>query len=432
MKNSMQKIIFLIILMVVISSNMATAQDNDALIKACATGNIAEVKSLVEKGADVNYKNATLTTAIFFPDVVQYLVEKGAKVNVGNYPPLVLACLYGSSESIKILLDAGADPNLPATPIKKVTNYGMTHLVTETNCLDCMKMMIAKGAKMDILNTISGANLLSDFGTSGRSKKARTEFTKVKAKSLVDYGMTIPDWYLNPDESKMGTPDEIVKLLVSSGVNINAVNKLKLTPLQDALVVIPSIVQPEVILAMINNGSNVNVESVLWGKPLLIAAGNGQVDVMDALIAKGANINDEFSVMDAATGQGLKGITLLMWAAVNDHLEAVKFLIAKGINLKESAYGLSVNMKTKCATKVEGKNAMYYAIESGNIEIVNALLETGAYWGKALTIIQKKQKQDIGALTITTCFSGSGYIPSFYAKACGFPEIQKLLKAKLI
>ena len=55
-----------------------------------------------------------ILASIFYADVVQYLVEKGAKVNVSAYPPLVMACLYGSPEVIKALLDGGADPNKPA------------------------------------------------------------------------------------------------------------------------------------------------------------------------------------------------------------------------------------------------------------------------------------------------------------------------------
>src|SRR4051812_26216992 len=92
----------------------ATADQNEDLVKACQAGNLAEVKAQVEKGADVNYKGGTpINSAVFYADVVQYLLEKGAKANEGDNNALVTACVYGSPQVIKLLLDAGADPNKP-------------------------------------------------------------------------------------------------------------------------------------------------------------------------------------------------------------------------------------------------------------------------------------------------------------------------------
>jgi ankyrin repeat protein len=449
----------------------AKADLNADLLKACSAGNLAEVKSLVDKGADVNYAGATATpisSSLMFADVLKFLIEKGAKLAEDN-SPLVTACNYGSPEVIKVLLDAGADPNKPlVTDISKsiqkmvddekakgkaankamikawegmvetmkktpVTTYALTQLVTMTNCLDCMKMLVDKGCKTDYKSVITGGNLLHEFATSGRSKKVRAESNKtVMAPALEKYGMTIPDWYKNPDESKMASPDDIAKFLVSKGVDINAKNTLNNAPLMEALVLPASVVQEEVVVALLNNGADVKIESILYGKPMLIAAGLGSIPIMDALLSKGAKINDEFSVDDKTTGQQLKGVTLLMWACSNDHLDAVKYLISKGVDLKEEAHGRAMNMKTKCVTKVEGKHAMYFAIETGNIEIVKALLDAAGGWTKALLIQQMKQESDFGAFTVTKCFDIGAYIPSKYAKMLGFEEIQKLLKSKLI
>jgi ankyrin repeat protein len=445
------------------------ADQNDDLIKACLAGNITEVKSLVEKGANVNYANASGTAiqaSLMQPEILQYLIGKGARQAEDN-SPLVLACTYGNAEVIKILLDAGADPNKPLVTdasksiqkliddekakgkaanktliktwegmvesMKKtpVTSYAATNLVTQTNCLDCMKLLADKGGKFDNKNVITGGNLLHEFAFSGRSKKARAESLITVMKPAIEkYGMAVPAWY--GDESKMASPDEIVKFLVSKGVDMNALNSLTNSPLMDALTVPPSVFQDEVVIALINNGANVKIESILYGKPMLIAAGLGSIPVMEALLAKGANINDEFKVDDATTGQQLKGVTLLMWACAADHLEMVKWLIKNGVDLKEEAHGRSLNRKTNCVTKVGGKHAMYFAIESGNIEIVKALLDAAGGWTKALVIQQMKQEQNIGMLTMTKCFDIGAYIPSKYAKTLGYEEIQKLLKSKLI
>jgi ankyrin repeat protein len=442
---------------------------NDDLIKACMAGNLAEVKALVEKGADVNYSNASgvpLTASGMHGDVTKYLLEKGAKLPADN-SALVNACTYGSPEVIKALLDAGSDPNKPLVTdasksiqklvddekakgkdanktliktwegmvesMKKtpVTTYGMTSLVTLTNCVECMQMMADKGAKFDMKNAITGGNLLHEFAFSGRTKKARAEYNKtVMAPAIEKWGVTVPAWY--KDESKMGSPEEIAKFLVSKGVDINAINSLKNAPLMDALTVPASVFQYEVAIALINNGANVKIESILYGKPMLIAAGLGNIPVMEALIAKGANINDEFKMDDPTTGQQLKGVTLLMWACANEHLDMVKWLIKNGVDLKEEAHGRSLNRKTNCVTKVEGKHAMYFAIETGKIEFVQTLLDAAGGWTKALVIQQMKQETDIGMLKITKCFDIGAYIPSKYAKTLGFEDIQKLLKSKLI
>jgi ankyrin repeat protein len=62
-------------------------EEYTSLHDAVLYGNLADVKYLVEKGADVNAKNEDSTTPLFSAagsgdlEVVKYLVEKGADVN---------------------------------------------------------------------------------------------------------------------------------------------------------------------------------------------------------------------------------------------------------------------------------------------------------------------------------------------------------------
>ena len=91
------------------------AQDNDALVKACTAGDLPGVKTNVEGGANVNYKNAggatPISSAYMWPNVTEYLLGKGADANGGDYPALVNASGFYSLEVMKLLLKAGADPN---------------------------------------------------------------------------------------------------------------------------------------------------------------------------------------------------------------------------------------------------------------------------------------------------------------------------------
>lgn len=456
------------------SLSVTSVLGNDELLKACAEGKLDVVKSLVEKGADVNYANGqgatALASAVFWPEIVQYLVDKGARANDGAFPALVHASGKGSYQVMQILLNAGADPNkagevnvaaamekmvadekakgkgankilikayegqiekLKATPNKI---YAISSVVTSSNCKECLELLIEKGAKTDNLNFITKGNLLDEYANSGMTPAERVEGNKFNAPYFEKAGVVIPDWYKNPDPAKMGTAEDFVKILVKAGVNINLKNTLGDTPLLTALGY-PTRPKTEIALALVTNGADVNVENIRNGHALIQAAATGSVPLLDAMISKGANLNAEFKVDDDKTGQRLKGITPLMWAAKNGHLEAVKYLVGKDAGLNETAHGTAFNVKTGCLTTVKDKTPLFFAIESGNLEIIKFLVEgTKKYWGQIMTIDQWKQRseQDAGLVTIvkTSCYKDGAYLPSNYAKEMGFMEIKDYLKGK--
>jgi uncharacterized protein len=95
-----------------------------------------------------------------------------------------------------------------------------------------------------------------------------------------------------------------------------------------------------------------------YGEPsrltLIKAAGDGDLEMVKSLIAKGANVN----------AKDEDGETALMGAAEKGHLEIVKLLLGKGAK---------VNAKNE-----EGVTALMGAAEKGYLEIVRLLLDKGA------------------------------------------------------
>jgi anti-sigma-K factor RskA len=83
--------IFLLSLFLAATGAAQTASLNDELLAAARKSDAAAVKALLAKGADVNAKSPYGATPLFF------------------------ACDRGSAEVVKILLDAGADPNIRDT-----------------------------------------------------------------------------------------------------------------------------------------------------------------------------------------------------------------------------------------------------------------------------------------------------------------------------
>ena len=138
------------------------------VLHSAAVGNdTATIRLLVDAGADVNAADALGFTPLIHSagnqniDAVKLLLAKGANVNavtgagfnkvktgtiaLGNFTPVTAASL-GSPELIKILLDAGADVNVPDA-------RGLTALMlavaTDKQEPEVVRLMLAKGAQVN-------------------------------------------------------------------------------------------------------------------------------------------------------------------------------------------------------------------------------------------------------------------------------------------
>lgn len=121
-----------------------------------------------------------------------------------------------------------------------------------------------------------------------------------------------------------------------------------------------------------------------------IAAISGEMNRVEKLLKNGAEVNSR----GPAAGRVPAGMTALMGAATNNHLEVVKLLISHGANINQADDG--------------GGTALIYAVWKGNKKVVSFLLENGA---------------DVYAKT------RDGRTPLSIAKQAGHTEIVKMLKA---
>ena len=127
-----------------IDINAVNKKGQTALIRAAEYQRKEVVTLLLEKGADVEFigerhaRTALMEAAgTGNNSIIKQLVEKGANVNAKDYEnttPLHFASMYGHVETVKLLIEFGANPNVHAagmgrTPMSLAKTNGYTEVV---------------------------------------------------------------------------------------------------------------------------------------------------------------------------------------------------------------------------------------------------------------------------------------------------------------
>ncbi len=133
---------------------------DNALILAASSNSLAEVKKLIEAGADVNNaKNEHNATPLFmashqkYTEIVNYLLKKGAdpniKIKLGATPLFVAVQDNPDIEIVESLLNSGADPDIQ-------DKEGSTPLIIAASVNgnpEVAKLLIDKGCNIDLTNS---------------------------------------------------------------------------------------------------------------------------------------------------------------------------------------------------------------------------------------------------------------------------------------
>jgi ankyrin repeat protein len=378
----------------------ANAGPQDDLYAATMNCDIAAAQKALAAGANVNTLNpknnmSVLSQAYFCPEIAKLLLEKGADPNIGSYAPIVSAASVASIEVMKMLLDKGADVNKPAmgeTALQKV--------VQMTNCAQCAEMLIAKGAKTDVIGK-TGGNLIREYASYGLPASERPAAMKKYGDLLKGYKVNVPDWYYNPPANINGAPGEILKLLVTNKVDINKEEKSGMSPLFVAL----TVGKDDVILSLLENGAEYNTTHVINDPELGI--------IGDDL---------EYTPLMAASTKGLEKV--------------VNWLVKKGDLENPSVSGM-IETNEGNFVKLSGLTAIYMAINSRSMACVKALAESDLKWGDFSFKMTggKKFKSSYGAKRKTYQFAGEKqgklrYNPSRYASFTGNEPMAEYLKSK--
>ncbi|KAH0848882.1 hypothetical protein AYO21_09550 [Fonsecaea monophora] len=320
---------------------------------AAAMGNLSAVTILRNAGADVkksgsyehNLRHTDGLTALQVAveakrrDIVEFLLDHGAQVNVGAChrdpsSPIVASIVNLDLEMTKLLLQHGADPYLEAqcATEKNWSRRKYPQLALEEACyrgnLRMARLLVSSGVDVNV-----GYPLFFTFCCSGSNR-------------------------MGADQRA-----QIMELLLGCHINVNRRHPTQHTPLQAALDYARdnhagSTVAIRCARTLVELGADINAapSSDRFGRTALqTAAGMGDVEFVQHLLSKGAEVN--------APASPRAGFTALQAAAIGGYLGIAQILLKHGAEIDADP------------SPIEGRRAIDGAAEMGRIDMVKLLLD---------------------------------------------------------
>ncbi|MBX3709916.1 MAG: ankyrin repeat domain-containing protein [Gammaproteobacteria bacterium] len=237
----------------VINKRLNTHEES-LLSIACQISNLELIKKLLSQ--DERFTN---------------YVDKNGKTAI------MLASNEGHAEVVRMLLDAGADPNI------NVKGFSALLMAAGKGDNEVIKVLLAKGAKIDIEDELGETPLI---------------FSAVIGHI------------------------QVVRTLLENGADINHVNKRGLSPLHYAVISGHN----DIVHLLLSKGAKVDILDKKEHTPLLKAAYYGQAEAIQILLENGADINRVSK----------KGMTPLTRAVQRGHIEVVKLLLKNNADVYSS------------------------------------------------------------------------------------------------
>jgi len=310
----------------------------DALVMACAEGDLEFVQTLVKAGIDINgigsegFTPLMMATSNDEAKVVAYLIEQEVDVNkvINGWTALIEAADEGALESMKLLIDAGADVNYFYV-LGSPTAITMT--ASEGN-LGCMKLLLKHGADINgVGNSMKPLHSAAEENNIRIIDYIISQRVEINKKDI--FGRTALMY-----AASEGNLQVVIKL-IDGGADASIEDKRGYTAAnyaedKDEYEVVkyfgyedtPYIHQltneglMDRVKSMIENGEDVNARDSYGRTPLHLASANNHTNNMRDLIEFGA----ELDVQDS------QGRTSMMYAAAASHGKAVALLVSEGAN----------------------------------------------------------------------------------------------------
>jgi ankyrin repeat protein len=347
----------------------ADASDPNLLIRACLNGDEEIVRLLLLFGADSN------------------------GIDANGYTPLFAATKTSLLEGVELLMKYGADPNLSAGPDGETPlvvainerNFELTHLLLMYGADASAVMSCGNTPLIKVINKTVPAKfveLILDYDTDAdaKNREGTTPLFMAIQSARVDIMSLLLDHGANPNMPGPKHPlwpstyhPEALQLLLSRGADT------KKAP--GSMELAASLKSIDSISILLNAGVSPNIKKDGIYTPLCSAIRDNSVNIVDLLLANGADPNlpaseyphfkcithNRIHILPklVAAGSDLhepKGI--LETAVVHNNMEALKYLLSQGVHLDDRSD--------------EGCTALTTAIRDNRMQMLDLLLANGA------------------------------------------------------
>jgi uncharacterized protein len=404
---------------------LAAGAATPPVVSAVIDGDLQRLGTLLRGEAAVNAAQPDGSTALHWAayrddaEAVQILLNAGADpdaVNLQGVTPLIQAAISGNARILEMLLDAGADIGL-------TMRNGETALMmaARTGSVPAVELLLARGAAVDATESLRGTTALmwaASYGSPDAARALIEHGADVQARSATTARGRGP--YMAPPAR-----ERIREFIEGTGLRGAAEEfdfeeadtelGMSYTRTPERIAAAVEAIGPDVVPDPARNRGGER-----WGglPPLIFAARHGHRDVVEVLVAAGADVNqttaDDWTALLAATHnryyelgawlleQGADpnianagGWTPLYIATDNRNIEAGDYPVRQA-DMDHLAYirllldaGADPNLRMRSSTETrtvftqqwlfeDGATPFLRASQSGDLTLMKLLLEHGA------------------------------------------------------
>lgn len=306
--------------------NLSTNNGYTPLLFSCMRNNTELVKYFIAKGSNIHQKTKNGWTAITLtsknPALFFHHCQNGENIKLAQelidvtHKTTNYRTEHDPSEIIRLLLNAGADPN-------SATLTGSTALMEASRKVNfkIIQLLLDKSAIVDLRDEEGNTALHYAVGNT-----VEDYIKDLFDLSLVGLEQTIGESFITTLITAMrpefeNSREKCVEILLNHDANVNVVGEKGKTVLMNACYYTGNV---NVVKKLVEAGADISSNTSSDLSPILSAAVGGHNDIIEYLLSKGMDI-------DTPTSDGETPLMTAVWLG---HVDTVKLLIQNGANIK--------------------------------------------------------------------------------------------------